>query len=136
MADLFGTTLSLGPIANLAQATIAAVAAPVAVAQAAVRTQPLAYLDETGWCAGRPRAWGTVFTVRLSRGATVAQDLLGVRFCGILVTDRWSAYTWYPTRWRPSCARIPAARRLPSALASGSEGSTATASGSFGTLRI
>ena len=22
---------------------------------------------------------------------------------GILVTDRWSAYTWYPTRWRQIC---------------------------------
>ena len=45
----------------------------------------------------------TVFAVRLSRGATVAQALLGERFCGILVTDRWSAYTWYPTRWRQVC---------------------------------
>jgi len=111
MADLFGTTLSLGTIAKLEQATVAAVAAPVAEAQAAVRTQPVAYLDETGWREGRTRAWlwvavtawVTVFAVRLSRGATVAQDLLGARFCGILVTDRWSAYTWYPTRWRQVC---------------------------------
>ena len=48
-------------------------------------------------------AWDTVFVVRLSRGAKVAQELLGERFCGILVTDRWSAYTWYPTRWRQVC---------------------------------
>ena len=47
--------------------------------------------------------WVTVFVVRLSRGAKVAQELLGERFCGILVTDRWSAYTWYPTRWRQVC---------------------------------
>ena len=111
MADLFGTALSLGTIANLEQATVAAVAAPVAAAQAAVRTQPVAYLDETGWREGRTRAWlwvavtawVTVFAVRLSRGATVAQDLVGARFGGILVTDRWSAYTWYPTRWRQVC---------------------------------
>ena len=45
----------------------------------------------------------TVFVVRLSRGAKVAQELLGERFCGILVTDRWRAYTWYPTRWRQVC---------------------------------
>jgi transposase len=39
----------------------------------------------------------------LSRGAKVAQALLGERFCGILVMDRWSAYTWYPTWWRQVC---------------------------------
>lgn len=111
MADLFGLPLSLGTIANLEQATVAAVAAPVAAAQTYVRTQSIAHLDETGWREGHTRAWlwvavtawVTVFVVRLSRGTKVAEELLGERFCGILVTDRWSAYTWYPTRWRQLC---------------------------------
>ena len=111
MADLFGIAMGLGTISHLEQATVQAVATPVAEAQAYVRTQPVAYLDETGWCEGRTRAWlwvavttwVTVFAVRLSRGAKVAQEVLGERFCGILVTDRWSAYTWYPTRWRQVC---------------------------------
>jgi transposase len=111
MADLFGMPLSLGTIAKLEQATVEAVAAPVSEAQTDVRTQSSAHLDETGWREGRTRAWlwvavtawVTVFVVRLSRGAKVAQELLGARFCGILVTDRWSAYTWYPTRWRQVC---------------------------------
>jgi transposase len=111
MADLFGVALGLGTIANLEQATGKAVAVPVAAAQAFVRTQPAAHLDETGWREGQARAWlwvavtawVTVFAIRLSRGAKVAQELLGERFYGILVTDRWSAYTWYPTRWRQVC---------------------------------
>lgn len=111
MADLFGLPMSLGTIPRLEQATVQALAAPVAEAQTFVRTQPIAHLDETGWREGRVRAWmwvavtawGTVFVVRLSRGAKVAEALLGERFCGILVTDRWSAYTWYPTRWRQVC---------------------------------
>ncbi len=111
MADLFGLPMSLGTIPRLAHATVQALASPVVEAQAYVRAQPSAHLDETGWREGRTRAWlwvavttwVTVFVVRLSRGATVAQDLLGERFCGILVTDRWSAYTWYPTRWRQVC---------------------------------
>jgi transposase len=111
MADLFGLPMSLGTIPHLEQATVQAVAAPVADAQADVRAQPVAHLDETGWREGRARAWlwgavttwVTVFLVRLSRGAKVAEELLGERFCGILVTDRWSAYTWYPTRWRQVC---------------------------------
>src|SRR5712691_9562560 len=44
-----------------------------------------------------------VFVVRLSRGGQVARALLGERFGGILVTDRYSAYNWYPVRWRQLC---------------------------------
>jgi transposase len=44
-----------------------------------------------------------VFVVRLSRGGQVARELLGKRFAGILVTDRYSAYHWYPVRWRQLC---------------------------------
>jgi transposase len=31
------------------------------------------------------------------------EKLLGERFCRILVTDRWSAYHWYPIRWQQVC---------------------------------
>jgi transposase len=79
----------------------------VAAARAYVQQQPAAYLDETGWREGQQRAWlwtavtawVTVFVVRLSRRGKVAQELLGERFRGWLVTDRWSGYNWYPT-WR------------------------------------
>ena len=111
LQDLYGLTISLGTITHLEQATVQALAAPVAEAHTYVRAQPVAHLDETGWREGNTRAWlwvavtawVTVFAVRLSRGAKVAQALLGERLCGILVTDRWSAYTWYPTRWRQIC---------------------------------
>jgi transposase len=103
--------MSLGTIPPLDQATVQAVAEPVAEAHPYIRPPPVAHLDETGWREGRARAWlwvavtawGTVCVVRLSRGAKVAQALWGERCCGILVTDRWSAYTWYPTHWRPLC---------------------------------
>jgi transposase len=111
LEDLFGVAMGLGTIANLEQATVQAVATPVAEARVYVQEQPVAYLDETGWREGRARAWlwtavtawVTVFVVRTSRSAKVAQELLGERFWGILVTDRWSAYTWYPTGWRQVC---------------------------------
>jgi Transposase IS66 family. len=111
MEDLLGVPMSIGTIANLEQATVQALAEPLVEARAYVQEQPMAYLDETGWREGRTRAWlwtvvtawVTVFAVRLSRGAKVAQELLGEWFKGILVTDRWSAYTWYPRRWRQVC---------------------------------
>jgi transposase len=111
MADLFGLSLSVGTIINLEQATGQAVAEPVAEARAYVQQQPTAYLDETGWREGPQRAWlwtavtswVTVFVVRRSRSGKVARELLGERFWGYLVTDRWSAYTWYPTWRRQVC---------------------------------
>jgi transposase len=48
-------------------------------------------------------SWVTVFLVRLSRGGQVARELLGEGVRGILVTDRYSAYNWYPVRWRQLC---------------------------------
>jgi len=111
LEDLLGLPMSLGTITNLEQATAQAVAGPVAEARTYVQGQSIAHLDETGWHEGHTRAWlwvavtawVTVFVVRLSRGAKVVEELLGERFCGILVTDRWSAYHWYPTRWRQVC---------------------------------
>ena len=99
------------PVAHMEQATAQALAEPVAEAWTSVQAQPAAYLDETGWREGQPRAWlwtaatagVTVFVVQLSRRAKVAQELLGERFWGDLVTDRWSAYTWYPAWRRQVC---------------------------------
>jgi transposase len=105
--DLFGIAIGGGTLANLEQATVQAVAEPVAEARAYGPQQSTAYLHEPGWREGRQRAWlwtavttcATVFVVRLSRRAQVAPELLGEHFWGDLVPDRWSAYPWYPT-WR------------------------------------
>ncbi len=111
MNEVFGVPLSVGTISPLEQATTAAVAAPVEEARTYVHEQAVAHLDETSWWQGGKRAWlwvavtslVTVFVVRLSRGGQVARELLGETFSGILVTDRSSAYNWYPVRWRQLC---------------------------------
>jgi transposase len=111
LEDLCGVPLGLGTIANLERATAQAVAEPVAEARAYVQAQPVAYADETGWREGQHRAWlwtvvtacVTVFAVRRSRSGQVAQELLGERFWGWLVTDRWSGYSWYPPWRRQLC---------------------------------
>jgi transposase len=111
LEDLFGVQLSVGTVANLEQTTGQALAEPVAEARAYVQVQPTAYLDETGWREGTQRAWlwtavttwVTVFVVRRARSGKVAHELLGEDFWGWLVTDRWSAYTWYPSWRRQLC---------------------------------
>jgi transposase len=111
MADLFGVPMSVGSISQSEKTTTEVIAEPVQEARAYVPEQPVAHLDETSWRQGVKRAWlwvavtslVTVFVVRLSHGGQVARDLLGERFSGILVTDRYSAYNWYPVRWRQLC---------------------------------
>jgi transposase len=111
LEDLFGLPLGLGTSANLEQATVQAVAEPVTEARASVQQQPAPYPDETGWREGRQRAWlwtavtvwVTVFVVRRWRSGQVARELLGEHFWGYLVTDRGSAYTWYPSWRRQLC---------------------------------
>src|SRR5919202_1541203 len=111
MEEVFGVPMSVGTISPLEQATTEAVAAPVEEARTYVHEQAVAHLDETSWRQGDKRAWlwvavtslVTVFVVRLSRGGQVARELLGEHFSGILVTDRYSAYNWYPVWWRQLC---------------------------------
>ena len=111
LADLCGVGLSLGTRVPLEQATVPAVAAPVAAARAAVQEPPVASLDETGGREGRERAWRwtavtawvTVLVVRTARRAKVAHELWGKPCWGLLVTDRWRADTWSPTWWRQVC---------------------------------
>jgi transposase len=111
MDDLFSVPVSVGTISQSEKATTAIVAQPVEEARACVAEQAVAHVDETSWRQGGKRAWlwvavtslVTVFLVRLSRGGQVARELLGEGFSGILVTDRYSAYNWYPVRWRQLC---------------------------------
>src|SRR3989449_5425322 len=111
MDDVFGVPMSVGTISQSEHATTQVLDPPVEEARAWVEAQEVAHLDETSWRQGDKRAWlwvavtslVTVFVVRLSRGGQVARELLGEGFAGILVTDRYSAYNWYPVRWRQLC---------------------------------
>ncbi len=111
MDDFFGVPMSVGTISQSEKTTTEVLAESVEEARAYVPEQPVAHLDETSWRQSGKRAWlwvavtswVTVFVVRLSRGGAVARELLGDQLSGILVTDRYSAYNWYPVRRRQLC---------------------------------
>jgi transposase len=111
MDDIFGVPMSVGTISQSEKTTTEVLALPVEEARAHVQEQAVAHVDETSWRQGGKRAWlwvavtsmVTVFLIRMSRGGHVARELLGEQFSGILVTDRYSAYNWYPVRWRQVC---------------------------------
>lgn len=111
LAALCGVEVSLGSIPALEQAVSAALAGPVAEAEAYVQQQSVANVDETGWRQGAARAWlwvgatglVTVFQLLATRGAAGAKRLLGEAFGGIVGSDRWAAYTWVPPERRQVC---------------------------------
>jgi transposase len=105
--DVLGAPLAVGSVDRLCQATAQALAAPVAALHAAVQQAASAHADETGWREAGQRRWlwvvvtavATVFMLAPSRGSGVIKGLLGERFAGYLISDRWAAYTWIdPTR--------------------------------------
>jgi len=112
MSYLFGVRMALGSVSSCERTTSEALKEPVTEAQAYVKEQKVKQGDETSWYEGekRKRVWlwaafteqVTVFLIRASRGADSAKELLGEAF-GVLVTDRWSAYTWWPLKWRQIC---------------------------------
>ncbi len=61
-------------------------------------------IDETGWREDGRRAWlwtavgrfATRFAVRRSRSRAVMRELLGDDFDGVVVSDRYSAYSSLP----------------------------------------
>lgn len=103
--------VGLGSIAALEQQVSAAVAAPVAAAQAYVQAQPVVNADETSWQQQRTGCWVwtavtalvTVFLVRASRSSQSAKELLGATDAGIVGCDRYSGYSWLPTGQRQVC---------------------------------
>jgi len=112
MEDLFGIRMSVGSVSNCEQATSAALKEPVAEAHAYVKAQTVKNSDETSWYEGasRKKAWlwtafteqVTVFLIRTGRGTEIAKELLGP-VLGVLITDRWCAYAWWPTALRQIC---------------------------------
>jgi transposase len=111
MSDFFQADLSLGSVPTLEQRTSQALQEPVNEARQYVKQQAVVHLDETGWFEGHHRAWVwvaatswvTVFVIRPSRGGQVVRELLTTAFCGIVNSDRWSAYNWLLTLLRQLC---------------------------------
>jgi transposase len=110
MADLYNLRMSVGAVVDCQRAVSDALERPVAEAHDLAQRQNVKNADETSWWQGLRRAWlwvlvtapVTVFMIRLDRSAQAARDLLG-EAVGILGTDRYSGYGWWPRRLRQLC---------------------------------
>jgi transposase len=110
-ADFFSLSVSLGTISNAEETVSSALQEPVDEAKEHVKNQPVVHADETShknkgnkrWMWLAATALVAVFIIRGHRSAKDAKALLGETFQGILVSDRWSAYTWVNISFRQFC---------------------------------
>lgn len=116
LTRLFHLDVSLGSIPALEQMVSAALATPVAAAQAYVQQQPSQNVDDTrkwvpGWREGNARcwpwvsttAWVTVFLALAKGGAAEAEVAIGQTYAGIVGSDRHTADGWLDPQRRQVC---------------------------------
>ena len=111
LSDSFGIDVSLGAISSMERRVSEGLVGPHTEAMASVAASPFKHLDETTWRQKSDLAWvwtavgdeATVFVIRDSRGSVVAQELVGDDPTGIVVTDRFSAYSYIDLDRRQVC---------------------------------
>jgi transposase len=110
-SDFFSLPVSLGTISNAEEIVSQALENPVEEAREHIKNQPIVHADETShkkkgkkmWMWLAATALVAVFLIRSTRSTKEAKYLLGDTFHGILISDRYSAYTWVKSSFRQFC---------------------------------
>lgn len=131
LSDLFGLQMSLGAVIGCQQLGSEALESPVAEARDFVRHATVKHSDETSWRQGADRAkvwlWTvvtasvTVFAIQRERSTEAAKTLLG-KLGGVLVSDRYSAYSF----WRPWMRQVCWSHLIRDFVAIAERGGTST----------
>jgi transposase len=103
LRDIGGIPVSTGLLAKTVQKVSAALSAPYAELEAALRREPRLNVDETGHPDSKRDHWAwafravlfTLFKIDPSRGSKVLRKVLGTKFKGVLGCDYFSAYRKY-----------------------------------------
>ena len=119
LEQLFGLKIAPSTLSQQERYLQAALDPIYSALKAEMRNQAVQYMDETSFRQGNgdgqnpdaKRAWLwvqtspllTVFTLALSRGQTVVEELLGPDFQHKIVSDRFSAYEVLPLKQRGIC---------------------------------
>lgn len=110
-SDHYGLNISLGTISKAEKTMSDALEKPYEEVADYIKKTPVKHADETGhkqqgnkmWMWVATTVFVAVFLIRVSRSSVVAKTLLGECFHGILISDRFSAYTWVNDEKRQFC---------------------------------
>lgn len=111
VCDNFGCPMTAASVEAICKRASQALADAYDALADAVREQPVVHADETGWRWPGLRRWAwlasteqiAVYHLTDSRAARVAKELLGADFNGVLVSDRYGAYSWIDPARRQAC---------------------------------
>ncbi len=109
--DLLGLRIAVGMIAKLERQSAATLEGPVDRLRASVIEAPVVHIDETSWRRDRKKVWlwitatgrATVFTIAVTRAASVARTLLGTERPQVVISDRLPGYDWIAVGDRQVC---------------------------------
>lgn len=114
-ADLLSAMLNVpickGTVQACCERVSAALAEPIAELDQALKDQPRVWLDETGWRERGARRWLWIartdrfacFAIHPRRGTAQLEAWFPGGYCGIVHSDRWSAYSYFDTVRRQLC---------------------------------
>ena len=116
---LFGIEISMASVNRLRHEVSEAVLLPVQAAQEFVQGSAFVHSDETSFSQGNgdgtnpegKKGWlwtlvsesVIVFEVALSRSSAIAKSLIGEDYSGIVISDRYSGYSWIDESHRQLC---------------------------------
>ena len=109
--DIHGIQISLGAISKLEQRISRGLKIAHVEAMTSVATSPTKHLDETTWRQSSKLKWvwtavgedATVFVIRDSRESSVTRELIGDKPSGIVISDRYSGYSYIEMEQRQVC---------------------------------
>lgn len=111
LGEVFGIPMALGTVPKCEARVAAALEGPYAEAHEAAKNAPWANVDETTWREDKARAYlwvmatalVTVVMVQGSRSKEAAQKLIGEKYAGVVITDRYCGYHWVDPERRQLC---------------------------------
>ncbi len=110
-SEALGLQISVGCLDNMCRGIGELLAEPVEQVKREIQTTEVVHPDESGWLQKGVRHWiwvaatktAAFFRIARSRGSDVAREILGDDFAGLIVSDRWAAYTLIPPERRQVC---------------------------------
>ena len=111
VTDNFGCPMTAASVEAICKRASGALAGTYEQLAGAVAQQPVVHMDETAWRWPSQRRWTwlassdqiAVYRLADTRAARIAKDLLGEDFPGVVVSDRYGAYSWIEVSKRQAC---------------------------------
>lgn len=111
IAELYSLPISVGTVSNIEVRVSQAISVPYQEVEETLKKDPVVHIDETSCKQSNKNGWLwvlttfklTLFLLNHSRGRKVAKRLIGDYQDRIIISDRYSSYSYIPDKNRQVC---------------------------------